>query len=114
MTKTVRAGSAGRTAPGRKIRRKSPTAPLSAQAPATSMKMAERLSKGGCEKTEQQELIDEESVHSSLIDCLFAVGKNSEGGSRASLDALWKQVLDHLYAVLNLINSSPKAVTNYR
>ena len=67
-------------------------------------KMAERLSKGKNEGTEQQELIDQETTRTSLTSQLSTVLKDREGDSLKNLNNVWTQLLDHIYVVLNLID----------
>jgi hypothetical protein len=67
-------------------------------------KMAEKLSKGGASSLECKEMIRQDKTRSSLISRLSDIGKNREGGSITNLNHIWTELLDHVYAVLNIIN----------
>ncbi len=63
--------------------------------------MSDRLSKGSIER---QGLSIQEKIHSSLISRLSDILKDREGNSVNNIDNIWTEVLDHVYAVINLIN----------
>jgi len=65
--------------------------------------MAERLTKGEQGGVEEAELRGIQVSRSSLIDRLSRIGKDREGGSVTDLGHIWTQLLDHLYAVLSLV-----------
>lgn len=66
--------------------------------------MADRLAKGGPGSTECSVIIDEESKYSMLIDRLSTIAKDREGKLLRDIEDIWAIVLDHIYAVLSLVN----------
>lgn len=66
--------------------------------------MAQRLSKGPENGPQFQELIEHERTHSSLISRLSDIAKDREAGSFTNLDNVWAETLEHLYAVLGLVD----------
>jgi hypothetical protein len=68
-------------------------------------RMAERLSRGGTGGTEHQELVAQEALSDSLVAKLSDVLKEREGACASDVDHLWAQVLDHIYVVLELIET---------
>lgn len=62
---------------------------------------ADRLAKGEAEKTE---IIIQFEERDRLYNRLSSILKDREGGSVTNLDHVWTQLLDHIYAVLNLID----------
>jgi hypothetical protein len=66
--------------------------------------MAERLAKGKPGGLEHQQLLDQEEKRASLIDRLSKIIKHREGGTYVNLDTVWTQLLDHIQAVLGLVN----------
>lgn len=71
--------------------------------------MAQRLSKGPEKGPQFQELIDHEPIHSSLISRLSDIAKDREAGSFTNLDNVWAETLEHLYAVLGLVDLEARA-----
>jgi len=65
--------------------------------------MAGRLARGGQGSVEEVEIRNQEQSRSSLIDRLSRIGKEREGGSVTDLGHIWTQLLDHIYAVLGLV-----------
>jgi hypothetical protein len=66
--------------------------------------MAERLAKRGPGGIEHQELLEQGEIFSSLFDRLSKILKAREAGTRTDVDIVWIEVLDHIYAVLGLVN----------
>jgi len=64
--------------------------------------MAERLSNGGAEGVDYQEMLRQEGVHSSLLGRLAEVGKDREGSSVTNLDHIWTELLDHVFTILTI------------
>lgn len=64
--------------------------------------MAERLSNGGAEGADYQEMLRQERVHSSLLSRLADVGKDREGSSVTNLNHIWTELLDHVFTILTI------------
>ena len=67
-------------------------------------RMAERLSKGGTEGLEYNEMIHQKGIHSSLLERLSQIGKDREGGSVTNLNHIWTELQDHVFTVLTIAN----------
>lgn len=66
-------------------------------------KMAARISKGEQGSIEELELLYHEGIRSSLISHLSEVAKDREGASPFDLENTWTMLLDHLFAILRLM-----------
>jgi hypothetical protein len=65
--------------------------------------MAARLAKGGPGGVQEREIINQEQVHSSLLDRLADVIKDREGGSITNIHFLWSETQDYIIALLGLV-----------
>ena len=64
--------------------------------------MAERLSKGGKDSVEHQELKDQMKTYDELIDILSPALKDRKNNS-SDVEIIWSRILDHIYVVIGLI-----------
>jgi hypothetical protein len=69
----------------------------------TWSKMVQRLSKHGPAEAEYNLLISQEKTHEELISNLSTISKDREISYSLNLEHIWTRILDHLYAVLSLV-----------
>jgi hypothetical protein len=70
----------------------------------TWKKMSPRLAIGGGSSHQHITLENQGKTRSALLERLAEVLKDREGGSVTDLNAIWTEILDHIYTVIRLVD----------